>query len=72
MKTPRIKDARLIATDDVNANYEVDVWQGEKGFYIYFHDLSDDSLVLSRGPLKSRELAIESAKGLAETLKRCR
>ena len=71
MKTPRIEGATLITTEDVSANYRVDVWQGVKGYYIYFRDLTDDSLVLSQGPLKTRELVLEKAKGLAETLRRC-
>jgi hypothetical protein len=72
MKTPRIEGAELIAVEDVNANYEVDVWKGSRGYYLYFHDLTDDSLVRSLGPLKSRGLIMEKAKRLAETLRRCR
>jgi len=72
MKTPRIKNAELVTTEDVSASCRVDVWQGEKGFYIYFRDLIDGSLVLSQGPLKTRELVLEKAKGLAETLRHCR
>ena len=72
MKTPRLKGATLVASEEVDPKVKVEVWQGDKGFYIYFRGWGEepDDLVLSRGPLKKKEHALEYAKRLRDTLYR--
>ena len=70
---PHIKGAKRIAAEDVDASRRVEVWQGDKGYYIYYYDTLDEESprVLSKGPLKKQDYAIQFAKDLRDTLRRC-
>jgi len=70
---PRIKDAKLIVSEEVDASRKVEVWQGDKGYYIYYYDTLDEESprVLSKGPLKKQGYAIQFARDLRDTLRRC-
>jgi len=67
--TPRIKGAKLITTEEAGPYLKVDVWQGVRGYYVYFHYLNDNSLVLARGPFKELPYALRLARSLRDVLK---
>jgi len=71
MKAPRLKNATLIAREEVVPYEYVEIWKADKGFYVYWRQ-GEDYLVLSRGPLKSETTAQRHAKGLLLTLQRIR
>lgn len=66
--TPRLKGAKLVAEESVAPYYKIEVWETERGYYIYYRDPKDDSLVLARGPLKMRDYALGFARRLRDSL----